>query len=165
MHNTSHSKRNVLRAIFTIALLIFIVSCSGGGSVDTTPSSPKAWGIAELIQTSNVDSPQIAMNDDGKAMAVWIQYDGNRTNVWANYFNGTSWGTAELIDFDDDDDDAGDADSPQIAMDDDGNAIAVWTQYDGVRFSIYANRFDGSSWSTAAVIETGSGDTDSPQIA
>jgi len=32
---------------------------------------------------------------------VWHQNDGARNNIWANRFNGTSWGPAVLIEIDD----------------------------------------------------------------
>ena len=50
---------------------------------------------------------------------------------------GTGWGTPELIE----NADAGDAFSPRIAVDPQGNAVAVWKQSDGVRDNIWANRF------------------------
>ena len=111
------------------------------------------WGAAELIETDNAGGtylPQIAFDSSGNAIAVWYQSDGTRYNIWANRFNGTSWGTAELIEADN----AGNALMPQIAIDSSGNAIAVWHQSDGTRYNIYANRFNGTSWGTAELIET-----------
>ena len=58
------------------------------------------------------------------------QYDGAHYSIYANrfdgtsWFNGTSWGMAELIESDN----AGNAEYPQIAFDSSGNAIAVWTK-------------------------------------
>lgn len=46
------------------------------------------------------------------------------------------WNLAGLIESDDN----GNPDSPQIAMDNDGNATVVWIHSDGSQFSIYANR-------------------------
>ena len=68
---------------------------------------------------------------------MWFQSDGTQNNIYANRFNGTSWGTAELIDTT-----AGAAYSPQITFDSSGNAIAVWYQSDGTQNSIYANHFE-----------------------
>jgi len=118
------------------------------------------WGSAELIESDNAGharDPQIAMDSNGNALAVWEQFDG----IWANRFDGTNWGSAALIDSDN----AGDASDPQIAMDSNGNALAVWQQYDGIRNNIWANHFDGTSWGSAALIETGAGSARDPQIA
>ena len=68
---------------------------------------------------------------------MWYQYDGGGSNIWANRFDGSSWGTAELIETDN----AGDAFDPQVAFDNSGNAIAVWQQFDGTLDNIWANRF------------------------
>jgi len=39
-------------------------------------------------------------------------------------------------------DNVGDAFVPQIAVDGSGNALAVWHQFDGTVFNIWANRFE-----------------------
>jgi hypothetical protein len=55
---------------------------------------------------------------------------------------------------------------PCVAIDARGNAIAVWSQWDGTTYSIYANRYvAGSGWGTAQPIETGSGTALSPVVA
>jgi len=122
------------------------------------------WGTAALIESEagTADSPQIASDANGNALAVWSQFDGTRTNVWANrYTAGTGWGTATLIEAA-----AGSIGDPQIAIDANGNALAVWRQYDGTRESIWANRYTaGTGWGTAALIESEAGTADSPQIA
>ncbi|WP_054030966.1 hypothetical protein [Desulfatitalea tepidiphila] len=124
-----------------------------------------SWGTAELIEsddTGDAEFPQVAMDVDGGAIAVWGQFDGTLTNIWANRFDGSAWGTAELIEHDD----TNNAAFPQVAVDADGGAIAVWEQYDGTRFSIWANRFDGSAWEGAGLIETdNAGDASKPQVA
>jgi hypothetical protein len=123
------------------------------------------WGTAELFETDNAgnaDQPQIALDSSGNAIAVWRQSDGTRYNIYANRFNGTNWGTAELFETDN----VGNAFQPQIAFDSSGNAIAVWYQSDGTRANIYANRFNGTIWGTAELIETDdAGNADQPQIA
>ncbi len=126
------------------------------------------WAGALLIETGDAGfafSPQIAFDGSGNAMAVWSQDDGSYDSIYANrYVAGTGWAGALLIE----NDDAGDAYSPQIAVDGSGNAMAVWMQWDGNNESLFANRYvaaDGS-WGTAALIETSdAGDAESPQVA
>ncbi len=124
-----------------------------------------SWATSELLEVDNVGDavdPQIAFDNSGNAIAVWAQDDGLRRNIWANHFDGSSWGTPEMIETDD----TGPADLPQIAFDDNGNAIAVWMQMDSARWSIWANRFDGASWGGAALVETiDTGEARDPQIA
>ena len=124
-----------------------------------------AWGTAELIDVgsgNSASSPQIALDGAGNALAVWQQWDGANDRIYANRWDGSDWGTAELIDADPDND----AYNPQIALDGAGNALAVWQQWDGANDRIYANRWDGSAWGTAELIDAGSGNSaSSPQIA
>jgi hypothetical protein len=125
------------------------------------------WAAAELIEINNAGGaygPQIAFDPSGNALDVWEQSDGMRTNIYANRFSpGTGWGAAELIEIDN----AGDAYRPQIAFDASGNALAVWRQYDGMRYNIWANRFSpGTGWGAAELIEIdNAGDAYYPQIA
>ncbi len=124
------------------------------------------WGTAALIETDNggnASVPQIAIGAGGHALAVWMHSDGMRDNIWANrYTAGTGWGTAGPIETGD-----GRAADPRIAIDGNGNALAVWLQHDGTRYSIFANRYaEGTGWGTAALIETGNaGNASEPQIA
>ncbi|WP_158590361.1 Ig-like domain-containing protein [Noviherbaspirillum cavernae] len=124
------------------------------------------WGTAQLIESDNAgsaDFPQIAVDANGNAMAVWRQSDGVRTNIWSNrYTAGTGWGTAQLIETDD----TGDTLLPKIAIDANGNALAIWSQFDGTRNNIWSNRYTaGTGWGTAQLIETNDiAGADAPQI-
>ena len=105
-----------------------------------TPSA--GWGAAERIETDDADNafcPQVAVDPNGNAVAVWTQFDGTRPNIWANRFTPSAgWGAAELIETDD----AAGASCARVAVDPNGNAVAVWEQDDGTRFNIWANRFE-----------------------
>ncbi len=125
------------------------------------------WGSAQLIETDSAGSagnPQIAFDGSGNALAVWKQSDGTRDNIWSNrYVAGTGWGSAQLIETDN----AGDGRRPQIAFDGNGNALAVWEQFDGTRDNVWSNRYvSGTGWGTPQLIESdNAGDAGNPQIA
>jgi hypothetical protein len=85
----------------------------------------------------DANGPQIAFDASGNAVAIWAHSDGARFNVRANRFSGGAWGTAQLIETDN----ASDAGNARIAFDAAGDAVAVWTQSDGARLNIWANRF------------------------
>ena len=123
------------------------------------------WEGAVLVETNSgtADEPAIAVDPNGNAIAVWAQWDGSRDNVWANrYAAGSGWETAGLIETL-----SGSAERPAIAMDPNGNAIAVWSHWDGFRYNIAANRYTaGSGWGTAVLIETdNAGDAQTPDVA
>jgi len=106
-----------------------------------TPSM--GWGTAEAIGAVGSTNPnlevEVAVGPDGDAMSVWHQRDGARADVWANrYASGSSWGTAGLIETEN----GGTAREPDVTMDGNGNAIAVWYQDDGTRFNVWANRLE-----------------------
>jgi hypothetical protein len=125
------------------------------------------WEMPQLIEADNAGNatdPQIAMEPNGNAFALWQASDGTRTNIWANRFvKGTGWGTAALIETSD----VGPAFATRVVADGIGNAIAVWVQYLGPTVqSIVANRYSGGAWGTAAPLELDdSGDADTPQLA
>ena len=124
------------------------------------------WGAANSIQ-GNTDfdgfAPQVAIDPNGLAVAVWHQTDGIRYNVWANrYTPGSGWGGAELIENDNTDS----ALSAQVAIDASGNALAVWQQHDGTRFNIMSNRLpSGGNWGSAVTIDNEDEPATAPHIA
>ncbi|QCF27486.1 Ig-like domain-containing protein [Hydrocarboniclastica marina] len=122
------------------------------------------WQVSQLIETGNgaANDPQIAFDNDGNALAVWVQNDGTYDNVHFNrYVAGTGWQTDEPIEAGN----AGNASFPQIAIDDAGNALAVWHKRDGVQSDIVASLYVAGGWQGAEPIETGNGGAISPQVA
>ena len=128
-------------------------------------STTESWGAAQDIDmtNSNAFAPQIAIDSYGNAIVVWQQYDGTIYSIYSNRYDSTteSWGAAKLIENSD-----LDAYEPQIAINSDGNAIAVWRQHDGTSYSIYSNRYTSSTgWGTAELIENNDSNADFPQVA
>jgi len=113
------------------------------------------WGAATRLDTDeagDAGNPHVAVDSFDNAVAVWHQSDGIRENIWANRSTlGGGWSIPQLIEADD----AGHAGDPRIAMNPDGDAIAVWHQSDGTRANIWANRYaPGSGWRAAERIES-----------
>ena len=138
-----------------------------GADVDNIEVLCRYWRTAALIEPNSGDAfqPKIAFDGAGNAIAVWRQQTNSDLNIYANRYSAStgSWGTEELIESN-----AGAAVAPQIAVDSAGNAIAVWSQYDGANYNIYANLYVAStgSWDTPQLIESSSvANTVSPQIA
>ena len=123
------------------------------------------WSVATLIDAGPglANQPQVAMDENGHAMAVWVQtQNGSSFSVYASrYVPGTGWGAAALLE-----NDLGFAFDPQVALDGLSNAIAVWRQVNGTVQTIYANRFaPGFGWGVAEVIDGGASDSFGPQVA
>ena len=118
-------------------------------------SAATGWDGATLIEHDDAGpatDPQIASDATGNATAIWAQSDSMLYKIMANhYISGSGWSTATLIETDN----SGDAALPQIAVGADGNAVAVWQQFDGTRTNIWSNRYTaGVNWDTATLIET-----------
>lgn len=104
------------------------------------------WGLTQIIDDDKpgiILTHDIAIDQNDNIMDVWFRnegphYDDLPYNIWSNrYTPGKGWETSKLIENGD-----GDARIPNIAIDSNGNAIAVWFQFDGVQNSIFANRFE-----------------------
>ncbi|MEQ1590738.1 MAG: hypothetical protein ABL902_10345, partial [Gallionella sp.] len=117
------------------------------------------WGTASQIGSGNTNSvsvnPQVAIDGSGNGFVVWSQYNGSILNIWSNRFAvGAGWGAAALIS-----DSTMSSRDPRIAADVNGNAIAVWGQFNLATSAhdIFANRFvAGIGWGTATVIQANS---------
>lgn len=119
-----------------------------------------SWGTATKIETDDTGStgsPVVKIDASANVTASWTQSDGTRENLWANRlasgmtFNGTPV-AATLVETVAD----GNAQTPQLFVDDSGNVTAIWLQYDGTRYNAWSNRYSTtlSNWGTAAKIET-----------
>jgi len=116
------------------------------------------WGSAEQIDNNDVgltSSPQVAIDANGNAIAVWLQ----ASDVWANrYTAGSGWGMPERIATDNE----GDVSGLQVAINTNGNAVAVWHQSEGTSHNIWANHYIVDlSWGASERIGSGI----SPQVA
>jgi hypothetical protein len=125
------------------------------------------WGVAERIETDNAGNtsdPRVSIGTNGQALVVWSQSDGTRFNIWANRFApDTGWGVAERIETDN----AGNASNPRVSIGTDGQAVAVWSQFDGTRLNAWTNRFTtNAGWGVPERIETDdAGNAVDPEVA
>ncbi len=91
--------------------------------------------------------PNVAMNPDGSAVAVWSQDDGTRSNIWASrYTLRSEWGPAELVETDS----SGSAGYPAVGIDDAGNAVVAWEIADSIVASVTPA---GAAWPSPRSIE------------
>ncbi|MCD6497139.1 MAG: hypothetical protein J7M25_02410 [Deltaproteobacteria bacterium] len=89
------------------------------------------------------------MDDNGNAIIVWQQSDGSSLQIFkAEYRNGQWTIPADLTD--NIGPDGQDAVGPEVAMDDNGNAIIVWEQSDGSNIQIFKSEYRGGQWTLPA---------------
>jgi hypothetical protein len=113
------------------------------GGWDSSPSTlDSATGVSY--------GPKIAADESGNALVVWFQYDAGIQRAYANrYVIGSGWGSSTTID-------RGpyDIDAVTVEVDENGNGVALFDQYNGSNDRIYANHFTvGAGWATAVTID------------
>jgi hypothetical protein len=88
------------------------------------------------------NSPYIALNDSGKAIAVWqeVNADNDINNIYARTYDAsTGWSvTATNLN----NDTSHDANTPYVSLNDLGEAITIWQEYNGSEYNIYAHTYD-----------------------
>ncbi len=131
-----------------------IDSFRGNISANRFQFSTQEWGEAKFIESGvfNAEDPQVALDSNGKGIAVWTQREGpsSRLDIWRNHFDGRTWGNPELVEHNK----TGDASSPKIDIDGQGNAILVWSEFfedpiaSTIRPNIWMSRFniDRDEW-------------------
>ncbi|ALC16216.1 hypothetical protein DSOUD_1437 [Desulfuromonas soudanensis] len=116
-----------------------------------------SWGAAQLLDPAASGPPEqrIAMDVNGNAMAVWKKFDNpSFSSIWSIRFDSVSgsWGTAVAVESSN----VNRATAPQIAFDANGEAVAVWVQFDGTQELILSNRHTGAGgWGTQQQVAAG----------
>ncbi|WP_157954294.1 hypothetical protein [Saccharospirillum mangrovi] len=122
-----------------------------------------AWSEPQRLETDNrghAERPQVGLDDSGQAYAVWQQFDGSRTDIWLSQYSPDTQEWAEPIKLELDDSSTY-ASSPQLAVQSNGDAIAIWQSNTGIWTSVYSPR--GGCWCHSTLIENNS--VSSPTIA
>lgn len=122
------------------------------------------WSFPTNISPSGQDAliPDVAVDPNGNAVATCARYDGtNFTTRNAMALKGQSWGPSFVVS-----NGAETASEGSIAVDSNGNAVAVWSQFDGSNFMVQASLIPyGGNWSTEQAISTSGQDASIPIVA
>lgn len=131
----------------------------------STNSLEAIWSPPDTISSPASDEAQIGIDAAGNAIAIWREYDGTYTNIHSSILpKGGSWSSPVII--------SSAIGSnlqsyPQIAVDQTGNAVAVWEELNGSNSTVKAATLPfGGTWSSPIAISlpsTNSGQV--PQIA
>jgi DNA-binding beta-propeller fold protein YncE len=141
-------------------------NCSGGPCLRIQARSRSAAGILSPIQTLSASGqhsslPQLAVDANGDAVFVWQRFDGAdlRIQTRSRSAAGTLGSTLTLSA-------AGQsAESPQVAVDANGDSVFVWQRFDGTNERIQARTLSaaGIRGSTRTLSAAG-GDALFPQV-
>lgn len=151
-----------------------VVTLNGGACTDADGDLlTYSWSFmsrpaesASVLSSASSVRPTFTADKDGDYVIRLVVNDGHEDSgpdtVTITALNPVGgWGTPTLIETG-----SGRAENLSVAMDDNGNAIAVWQQYDGGTGGIYANRYvPETGWGLATLIETGSGYVENLSVA
>ncbi len=136
--------------------------------IDKTWTNPASLTDNISPDGQYAESPQVAMDSNGNAVIVWQQSDGSNNQIFkSEYRNGAWTNPASLTD--NISPDGQDAYYPQVAMDNTGNAVIVWRQYDGSNWQIFKSEYRNGKWTNPKSliynISQDGQDAESPQVA
>ena len=136
--------------------------------VDKTWTHPSSLSDNISPDGQNADYPQVAMDDNGNAIIVWRQFDGSNFQIFKSEYRSGSWTHPASLS-DNISPDGQDASIPQVAMDDNGNAVIVWSQSDGSNYQIFKSEYRSGTWthpsSLTDNISPDGQDASSPRVA
>lgn len=123
------------------------------------------WAVAQKnkdFMSLSGFRPQIGLDQAGNALILWSQSNGgsNYDVVATHYIAGLGWETANSIESS-----SGNTSSPQLSVDASGNALAVWKQYNGTDWDIYANLYvAGTGWQEGLLVASDTGSSSLPKV-
>ena len=128
-----------------------------------TASRPRdgAWSSpVDLVRGEVFDTPALAVDRQGNATALWLQYDAGWIVTSASRTATGAWGAPVALSTA-----KHDSRDPQVAVDPAGNATALWSRADdGGRVVEAARRPAGGEWSEPIDLSA-PGDAWNPQVA
>ena len=127
----------------------------------STQSATGGWAAPAILETGNLYCPELASNPAGDTFLLFWR-DSAPNELWVRRHRAAAgWEPPIAISSDA----AGAIDHPDLAVDAQGNAVALWElrEADGAR--IWANRFSTQSgWGRAARLEGAANGSRSPLV-
>jgi uncharacterized protein YheU (UPF0270 family) len=98
-----------------------------------------------------VMEPQIALSEGGDAVIVWAQPDGSNSQIFrSEYRNGTWTDPADLSDSISPNGTL--AQTPQVRMSNNGEAVILWDQSDGANLQLFRSEYRNGAWIESATL-------------
>lgn len=92
---------------------------------------------------------QVAMDNKGNAIIVWVQSDGDQDQIFKSEYRNGRWSHPSSLK-DNISLDETSANFPKLAMDKKDNVIIAWSQSDGKNEQIYKSEYHDSTWTHPA---------------
>ena len=117
-----------------------------------------SWDLVQTVTTDNVlPSLATSINSSGQAIAVWV--DQTSGNLYFAINNDSGWSNKKLIYsptsgvslFD-----------PQVAIDEEGNALLIFSDFDGTTTTVYASYYTSGVWMPPTPLNSATGLVSAP---
>ena len=149
---------------FRCAVLVGAVSVVLGALAPGTAGAAPAWRAPAALSATgqSASESQVALDAQGDATAVWRRYNGTDWIVEASTrLAGGSWQTPIALSAS-----GQNAERPQVALDAQGDATAVWGRYNGTNYIVEAStRPAGGSWQTPIALSAAGQSAEETQVA
>jgi hypothetical protein len=150
-----------VRRATSIAVLATVLAASAvfATTAFATPTFLSAVNLSDPGQ--DAFEPQVAEDSSGNSLFVWTRSDGSNLRIQARLraADGTLGATQTISD------PGKDASGPQVAFDPSGNAVAVWSRFDGAKSRVQAAiRPAGGSFGTAQTLSLAGQSATNPQV-
>lgn len=113
-----------------------------GGIATANQFISNAWQVAAPIGQAGDSEPDVGMDSNGKAHAVWLLVPGR---IMTSTFNGTSWSASQEISSG-----VGNI-NPHIAVAPGGTAVATWIDSSN---ALQSALYNGTSWSAPVLVSS-----------
>lgn len=128
------------------------------GIMESSYLPGSGWGSGGLLESKSGDAtqPRIAMNASGLGTVVWARgAKGSRSIEAFNYIPSVGFdGLVEAVS-----DGNQDCRLPSVAMDASGNAVAIWTQFDGFHDHVWTATFKpATGWTLPLQVDMATGE-------
>ncbi|HVK59934.1 MAG TPA: hypothetical protein VM432_00230 [Bdellovibrionales bacterium] len=142
--------------------------------VDIACADPSWKTPADASDNISVDGEdasgraRVVTDEDGNEIIAWLQSDGSSVQLFKSEFRNGVWShpssitdnispnVEDVLDFD-------------LAMDDNGNAIIVWTQSNGTNVRVYKSEYRSGAWthpsSLSSTVDSNAYNASSPRVA
>jgi hypothetical protein len=151
-----------------LPVVLSVLASALAGSLPATAAAAPAWleRLDLSIRGNDAEAPQIALDAAGDATAVWRRFDGSDFVIQsADRPAGGSWSAPVDLSA------AGeDASEPQLAVDPAGDAVVVWSRFDGAETGSHsivqaASRPAGGAWSMPVDLSAAERNAEQPRAA
>jgi len=129
--------------------LLFFIGCVLPNFLDAT------WNLPPLTipdSSTNVITPSVGIDDAGNAVAVFAAFDGANFVIQGSTlpFGGVAWTAPVTISAT-----GQDSENPRVTVKSNGDAVAVWSRFDGSNEIVQSSQLPfGGSWTSAADVSS-----------